>query len=103
MDYVAAFFAGAFLCNCIPHLARGLRGETFPTPFARPRGKRPSSPLVNFLWGACNVLVGLVLLSRHPGAVDLNPGFVALAAGALAIGVYLSRHFGKVRQDKALD
>jgi hypothetical protein len=51
MDYIASFFAGAFLCNCIPHLACGLRGETFPTPFANPRGKGPSAPMVNFLWG----------------------------------------------------
>jgi hypothetical protein len=101
MNYIASFFAGVFLCNCIPHLACGLRGEIFPTPFARPRGKGPSSPLVNFLWGAFNLLVGLVLLSIHPVAVDFDPGFIALAAGALATGVYLSLHFGKVRQDKS--
>src|SRR5258707_80568 len=99
MDYVASFFAGAFLCNCIPHLACGLRGEIFPTPFAKARGNGPLSPLVNFLWGVLNVLVGLFLLSRHPVAVDLNPGFVALTAGALSTGIYLSLHFGKVRQD----
>jgi hypothetical protein len=103
MEYVASFFAGAFLCNCIPHLACGLRGEIFPTPFAKPRGKGPSSPLLNFLWGAFNVLVGLFLLSRHPVAVDLTPEFVALTAGALAIGIYLSLHFGKVRQDRSSD
>jgi hypothetical protein len=101
MDYIASFFAGALLCNCIPHLACGLRGEVFPTPFAKPRGKGPSSPLVNFLWGAFNALVGLFLLSRHPVAVDLGPDFIALVAGALAIGTYLSAHFGKVRQDKS--
>ena len=101
MDYLAAFFAGAFLCNCIPHLACGLRGELFPTPFGKPRGKGPSSPLMNFLWGTFNVLVGLFLLSRHPVAVELSSGFVALTAGALATGIYLSLHFGKVRQDRA--
>jgi len=46
MDYVACFFAGRFLCNCIPHLACGLRGEILPTPFAKPRGKGPSSQQV---------------------------------------------------------
>ena len=80
MDYVAAFLAGAFLCNCVPHLTCGLRGEIFPTPFAKPRGKGPSSPLVNFLWGFFNLLVGLFLLSRHSVAVDLSPGFAALTA-----------------------
>src|SRR5712671_6461816 len=77
MDYIASFFAGAFLCNCIPHLASGLRGETFPTPFANPRGKGPSAPIVNFLWGAFNLLVGVYLLSRHPVTVDFEPAFRA--------------------------
>ena len=99
MDYIASFFAGAFLCNCIPHLACGLRGETFPTPFANPRGKGPSSPLTNFLWGAFNLLVGVYLLSRHPVTVGFEPSFLALVLGGLAIGVYLSLHFAKVRRD----
>jgi hypothetical protein len=101
MDYIASFFAGAFLCNCIPHLACGLRGETFPTPFANPRGKGHSAPIVNFLWGAVNWLVGVYLLSRHPVTVDFEPGFLALVLGALAIGIYLSLHFGKVRRDRS--
>jgi hypothetical protein len=37
MNYVAPFFLGAFFCNAIPHLANGLRGEPFQTPFAKPR------------------------------------------------------------------
>ncbi|RDJ19628.1 hypothetical protein DWF00_02020 [Bosea caraganae] len=101
MDYIGLFFAGAFLCNAIPHLTAGLRGEVFPTPFAKPRGKGPSSPLINFLWGALNLLVGLALLARYPVAVDFDPAFIAFAAGALAIGLYLSIHFGKVRGDNS--
>lgn len=38
MIYVTLFFAGVFLCNAVPHLAAGLQGQPFPTPFARPRG-----------------------------------------------------------------
>jgi hypothetical protein len=49
MNSVALFFAGAFLCNSIPHLTKGLQGEPFPSPFAKPPGKGNSSPLVNFL------------------------------------------------------
>ncbi|MCU1740606.1 MULTISPECIES: hypothetical protein [Pseudomonas] len=94
---ITAFFAGVFLCNALPHLVSGLCGEVFPTPFAKPRGKGPSSPLVNFLWGAFNLLVGLVLLSRQPVIIGLNPEFIALTVGALAIGTYLCVHFGKVR------
>lgn len=95
--YITAFLAGVFLCNALPHLASGLRGEVFPTPFARPRGKGPSSPLVNFLWGAFNLLAGLVLLSRQPLMVGFNSEFIALTVGVLAMGAFLSSHFGAVK------
>ncbi len=98
MTYVALFFAGAFLCNCIPHLAAGLQGNPFPTPFAKPRGVGDSSPFLNFLWGAFNLAVGLALLAAHPTALGANLNCLAIAAGALFLGGYLSRHFGKVRQ-----
>jgi hypothetical protein len=55
--------------------------------------------VVNFFWGAFNFLVGIVLLSRYPVSVGLNPNFITLFVGALAIGVFSARHFGKVRQD----
>ncbi|MEJ1969115.1 MAG: hypothetical protein WDN03_10875 [Rhizomicrobium sp.] len=97
MDYVALFFAGAFLCNCIPHLVAGLQGMKFPTPFARPRGIGNSSPLVNFLWGAVNLAIGLFVLSRQPAGVGVDAECLSLAAGALLLGLYLARHFGKVR------
>ena len=100
MNYVAMFFAGAFLCNCIPHLNCGLRGAPFPTPFAKPRGIGDSSPLINLLWGFFNFLVGLALLSSHPVTIEFNFSFIALLAGALAMGIYLSLHFGKVQTDK---
>jgi hypothetical protein len=97
MNYVAILFAGAFLCNCIPHLGAGLQGMPFPTPFAKPRGIGNSSPLANFLWGVLNLCVGLYLLSTQPVLIGANSGSFALIAGGLAIGTYLSLHFGKVR------
>jgi len=98
MIWLAWFFAGAFLCNSLPHLAAGLQGQPFPSPFARPRGVGNSSPLVNVLWGLFNLVVGLVLLSLQPVSIGLNAPFVVVVAGALAIGVYLALHFGKVRR-----
>ena len=97
MIYVLLFLAGALLCNCIPHLAAGLLGMPFPTPFATPRGIGNSPPLMNFLWGTFNLGVGVVLVSRYPIALGVNPYGAAFAAGFLVLGVYLSRHFGKVR------
>ena len=101
MNYVAIFFAGAFLCNCIPHLDCGLRGAPFPSPFAKPRGIRDSLPVVNVLWGFLNFTVGIVLLAAHPVIVGFNLKFIALIVGALAMGVCLALHFGKVQRDKS--
>jgi hypothetical protein len=100
MNDIALFFAGAFLCNCIPHLSAGLQGVPFPTPFAKPRGVGNSSPLLNFLWGAGNVVAGLAILANHPIVVGLNQDCLAIAAGALLLGTYASRHFGKVRRQQ---
>ena len=96
MKLLALFLAGALLCNAIPHLAAGLRGESFPTPFARPRGVGHSSPVMNFLWGSANLLTGGALLHGAPltGWTDLS----AFAAGWLALGAYIARHFAVVRK-----
>ena len=100
MTDIALFFAGALLCNAIPHLAAGLRGEPFPTPFAKPRGVGHSSPLVNFFWGSFNLAVGLTLLSLHALPEVLSTDTGAAAAGFLLIGTHLSWHFGKVRRNQ---
>jgi hypothetical protein len=46
-NYVACFFAGAFLANVVAHFFHGISGDRFPTPFARPPGRALSSPTVN--------------------------------------------------------
>jgi hypothetical protein len=38
-QYLAAFFAGAFLANTVPHFVKGISGDKFPTAFAKPPGK----------------------------------------------------------------
>lgn len=98
MSFLPFFLAGLLSCNCIPHLAAGLRGERFPTPFARPRGVGLSSPVVNFLWGAGNLAVAAWLvgiLDRFASAA--SAGLFAIAF--VAAGIYLSLHFGKVRDE----
>jgi hypothetical protein len=101
LGYVADFFAGAFLCNSIPHLVSGLQGTPFPSPFAKPPGKGDSSPLVNVLWGTFNLFAGALLLSRNPVAISLSPEFIAFGLGFLALGIQLSLHFGKVMKDRS--
>jgi hypothetical protein len=98
--YFIHFFAGALLCNCIPHLVAGLQGEPFPSPFASPPGKGDSAPLVNVLWGSFNLLLGGWLLLGHPVQIGLEPGFLTVLLGAACLGVFLALHFGKVKRDR---
>ena len=103
MSYLAYFFVGALLCNCIPHLASGLRGEPFPTPFAKPRGIGMSSPIVNFYWGLANGVAGLYLLHRHVTPSMADGSVLTILVGFAVMGSYLSIHFGKVRQSSVAE
>jgi hypothetical protein len=92
---VMQYFAGMFLCNAIPHLAAGLQGRTFPSPFASPPTIGHSSALVNVFWGLFNVVAGLVLVEKAPITAGMNGGFIAAILGALSTGVFVALHFGK--------
>ena len=97
LNLFADFAAGVFLCNCIPHLTAGLRGEPFPSPFATPQGVGNSRPVVNVLWGLLNAVAGVSLVAYAPVAVGFNLPFISVVIGALAVGIYLAVHFGQVR------
>ena len=91
--FVSCFFAGLFLANTVPHFVKGVCGDRFPTPFAKPPGKGLSSPLVNVLWSLLNLFIGYVLL--RVGRVS-SGGDLALAtvfAGGGAISVMMSVQF----------
>ncbi len=93
---VSYFFGGAFWANAVPHLISGMMGRPFQTPFAKPPGKGLSSSTVNVLWGFGNAAVGYLLVVRV-GEFDWRSSgdVVALAAGALLIGLQGARHFGQ--------
>jgi hypothetical protein len=100
MEFVCHFFAGAFLCNFIPHLVAGLQGFPFPTPFARLHGARLSSPLVNVLWGSFNLGAGVALLSASPVSIELSAPFFVFAFGFVGLGAFLAVHFGKIMEHR---
>jgi len=85
--YIAAFFAGAFLANVVPHFIHGVSGDPFPSPFANPPGKGLSSPLVNVLWGCFNLLAGYVLLRVSKTTTKNNLAMLVLFLGILAISI----------------
>jgi hypothetical protein len=91
--YLAAFFAGAFLANVVPHFIHGISGDPFPTPFASPPGKGLSSPLVNVLWGCLNLFVGYILLSVSKTSAKNRLSMLVLFLGILAISIQLSFAF----------
>lgn len=93
--YVSYFCAGVFLTNAVPHLASGLMGRAFQSPFAKPPGKGLSSSLVNVLWGWFNVGVGYVLIARV-GEFDVHSlaDVTAFALGGILISIQSALHFG---------
>ena len=97
LHLLAALFSGAFLCNSIPHLTAGLRGERFPSPFASPPGKGKSSSVVNVLWGTANLAAGCLLFAAHPFVVGFDLGTLAFFVGFVLIGVPMAHRFEAVR------
>ena len=97
IDLIANFAAGALLCNSIPHLSAGMRGELFPSPFAKPPGVGKSHPSLNVVWGVINVVGGLALLHYAPVAIGFNAGFVTTVLGAVLGGSLIANYFHRWR------
>jgi hypothetical protein len=98
MRYIAPLFAGAFLCNSILHL---IAGNALSDTVCEAESYRQSSPFINFIWSAFDLVVGMGLISFHPVLVGLNSDCLAVSAGTLLLGTYLSHHFGNVRGPEA--
>ncbi len=96
--YIAAFFAGAFLANTVPHFIHGVSGDPFPTPFSNPPGVGLSSPTTNVLWACFNLLVGYVLLRVSKTSSRNKWALIVLFVGIVAMSVNLSYVFmGKMK------
>src|ERR1700722_4034744 len=89
-NYIACFFAGAFLANFVPHFIHGVSGDPFPSPFANPPGKGLSSPTVNVLWACFNLLIGYILLRVSKTSVQNKFSLLVLFLGILAMSVQSS-------------
>jgi hypothetical protein len=92
-NYVAAFFAGAFLVNVVPHFVHGISGDRFPTPFAHPPGRGLSSPTVNVIWAWVNLVVGYVLFRVGNVSSAETPTLIVFLAGIIFISTALSFSF----------
>ena len=94
-NYFAAFFAGAFLANVIPHFVHGISGNKFPTPFAKPPGRGLSSPLVNVVWALVNMVFAFFTFrAAHIMSGD-TVLLILFFAGIAFIGITCSINFAK--------
>jgi len=91
--YAAAFFAGAFLANVVPHYIHGVSGDFFPSPFSHPPGKGLSSPIVNVLWASINLVIGYILLRVSKTSVQNKVSILVMFLGFLAMSINLSLAF----------
>jgi hypothetical protein len=98
-EYLACFFAGAFLTNVVPHFVYGISGDRFPTPFAHPPGKGLSSPTVNVVWALFNLLVGYILFRAGKVLSGNDSALVVFFAGIVAISIPLSMRFSKKQSE----
>lgn len=94
-DYLAAFLAGMFLANMVPHFVHGVSGDPFPSPFSKPPGRGLSSPVVNVLWALVNLVVGYVLLRTGRVFSANGTALLVFFAGIVAMSVQLSIAFQK--------
>jgi hypothetical protein len=92
-NYLAAFFAGAFLSNAIPHFVKGVCGDKFPTPFSKPPGKGLSSAPVNVIWGLFNIVIGFLLYKASKVTPADTVSLVVFFAGFVAMSLMLGNNF----------
>jgi hypothetical protein len=92
-NYIAAFFTGAFLANAIPHFVKGISGDKFPTPFAKPPGKGLSSAVTNVIWGLVNIVIGFLLWKVSKITAGNIPALITCFAGAALMSIWIGNHF----------
>ena len=63
---IASFFAGFFIFNGLPHLTKGITGQTHMTPF-----KRVSSAYLNIIWAFVNIAIGSLLFIKSSTGFNL--------------------------------
>lgn len=89
--YILSFLAGIIGANGVPHFVKGITGQKHMTPLGR-----PSSPVVNVVWGWLNFAVAIGLLYWAPIYQHELRALVLVAVGALITSVFLawlwSRH-----------
>lgn len=91
--YFSGFWAGMFLTNTIPHFVKGVSGDPFPTPFAKPPGQGLSTPIINVLWGLFNLIVGFLLYRAGKVSFDDTLSTIIFFAGIVLMSTFMAKRF----------
>ena len=82
--FVLALFSGMLLLNAIPHLVKGICGDTHMTPFAV-----NSAALVNVVWAWINLIAGGLLLKSSEPKSWTSSLWAAFCLGGIVISIWL--------------
>ena len=88
--YLYSFLAGVLGANGVPSFVKGIMGQKHQTPFGR-----PSSALVNVIWGWANFVVAFLLLFYADVHPHLLRAFAMFGLGALIISLLLAYTWDK--------
>ena len=88
--YVYSLLAGILGANGLPHFIMGITGKKHQTPFGR-----PSSAVINVLWGWVNFVVAALLVFYAHVHPHLLRAFACIAVGALLIALLLAYTWSK--------
>lgn len=94
-NYLACFLAGLFLTNFVPHFVKGVCGDRFPTPFAKPPGIGLSSPTVNVVWALLNLAVGFLLFRAGKVSTGGNSALAVFFVAAALLSIMTSVRFAQ--------
>jgi hypothetical protein len=86
------FLSGVLFINVLPHLIRGISGDKFPSPFAKPHGRKLSSPTSNVVWAFINLSMFLTIFYFNQSSFTVTYG-VIMMVGGFSMAIYLSRYF----------
>jgi hypothetical protein len=86
------FLCGVFLINVLPHLIHGVSGDKFPSAFAKPHGKKLSSPTLNVIWAFINLSIFLTIFYFNRFSFTAIYAVIMLIGG-FTMAIFLSRRF----------
>ena len=98
-QYLAAFFAGTFISNFVPHYVHGVSGNKFPSPFTQPMGKALSSAPVNMLWALANLVIAYLLFIASNASRANTASLLVIFAGFSIMSIRASIGFQKKHKE----